>query len=130
MDQFGNVDDTAVVKRRRLVYTREQFDDYWIALISRIHYNDEADKIVSGRSQHPLFQYQSDNADSLVVLRILPFTLRQLIEDPAGCYRRFSDALAAALQIANPVPNLGNLTVLEDAYTRHNPVRGLFTRLL
>ena len=77
-------DPTTTSRRRRLVYTREQFDDYWVSLTARIRYNDEADKIISGERNHPLLQYQRDNAQNLAILRILPFTLRQLIEDPCG----------------------------------------------
>ena len=68
-------------RRRRLVLTREQFDDYWIALLARIRYNDEADRIVSGITTHPLQNYQMVNSQALQILAILPFTLRQLVED-------------------------------------------------
>ena len=106
-------------RRRRLVYSREQFDDYWVALISRIRYNDEADKLVSGETRHPLVSFQTDNTPSLDQMRVLPFTLRQLVENPVQCYRRFIQAVDAALAVMNPIPHLGNLAVLEDSFSIH-----------
>lgn len=41
-------------RRSHLVYSREQFDDYLIALLARIRFDDEADRIISGEAKHPL----------------------------------------------------------------------------
>ena len=73
-------------RRSRLVYDREQFDDYLVALLTRIRFNDEADHIISGEIVHPLDNFQLQHVAALWALKSLSFTARQLIEDPIGCY--------------------------------------------
>lgn len=91
-------------RQSHLVYSREQFDDYLVALLARIRFDDEADRIISGAAKHPLLNF-----------RLLPFTAMQLIEDPIGCYVQFTRSLANALAIfPGDVPDVGNLGYLED----------------
>ena len=107
-------------RRSHLVYNREQFDDYLIALLARIRFDDEADRIISGEAKHPLLNYQQQHSDSLQALRLLPFTAMQLIEDPIGCYVQFTRSLANALSVfPGDVPDVGNLGYLDDLYKVH-----------
>ena len=113
-----NPDNTE--RRSRLVLDRDQFDDYWIALLAKIRFNEGADRLLSGQSQHPLINYQQNNANSLNLLRILPFTPQQLFEDPVGCYVQFSRSLDTALQVfPAAVPALDDLNVLDDMFRLH-----------
>ena len=106
--------------RRRLTFTSEQFDDFWIALMSKLRINEDADALISGTSPHPLLSFQRANLASLQLLGVLILSPNQLIEDPFGCYQRFSQFLAEALhRHPSPVPNVGNLRELENAYQTH-----------
>ena len=52
-----------------LVYNREQFDDDLVALMARIRFDDEADRIVSGEaSSHPLINHQIQHSQALGAL--------------------------------------------------------------
>ena len=107
-------------RRQTLVYSREQFDDYLVALLARVRFNDAADRIVSGESQHPLLNYQRQHSSALALLKIMPFTAIQLIEDPIGCYVQFTRSIASALSVfPGDVPDVGNLGVLDDLYQIH-----------
>ena len=99
--------------RRRLTYSREQFDDYWIALMSKLRINEDADALISGRSTHPLLSFQSANIAALQALGAIILSGIQLLEDPFGCYERFTEYLASALhRHPSPVPAIGNLQTL------------------
>ena len=112
--------DDASSSRRRLIYNREQFDDYWIALMSKLRINEDADALISGRSPHPLLSFQRANLASLRLLGVLILTANQLIEDPFGTYQRFTEYLGEALhRHPGPVPTIGNLNDLEESYQIH-----------
>ena len=108
-------------RRNILVYNREQFDDYLVALMARIRFDDEADRIISGESSHPLLNHQFRHSEALGALRIVPFSAMQLIEDPIGCYVQFTRSIASALSAfpAPEVPDVGDLGLLGDLYTLH-----------
>ena len=89
--------DDSSSSRRRLTYNREQFDDYWIALMSKLRINEDADALIAGRSPHPLLAFQRANLASLQLLGVLILSASQLVEDPFGCYQRFSQYLTDAL---------------------------------
>jgi hypothetical protein len=106
--------------RRRLVFTRADFDDYITALLARIRSNEQAERILSGSSQHPLIPYQRIYTVALAYLRISPFTIQQLVADPVGTYVYFSDRMTSALlQLQGPVPNVGDLNQLEADFVIH-----------
>ena len=68
-------------------------------------------------NRHPLVHYQRQNSATLSALKILPFTGVQFIEDPIGCYIHFTRSLAEALSVfPDNVPDIGDLSVLEDLY--------------
>jgi len=120
-----NPPDEISSSRRRLTYNRDQFDDYWIALMSKLRINEDADALISGRSPHPLLSFQRANQASLQLLGVLILTANQLIQDPFGCYQRFTQFLSEALhRHPGPVPNLGNLRALEESYQIHRRVGG------
>lgn len=117
--QDRNSDDNPS-SRRRLTYNREQFDDYWIALMSKLRINEDADALISGRSLHPLLSFQRANQTSLQLLGVLILSGVQLIEDPFGCYQRFTQYLTEALhRHPGPVPAIGDLRALEESYQVH-----------
>ena len=80
-------------RRPRLIYSRKQFDDYWIALLAKIRANDDAERLVSGLALHPLVDFQRANNDALTALGILPFPSRQLLEDPVDTFQFFSNSV-------------------------------------
>ena len=112
--------DALAMRQPALTYSREQFDDYLVALLARIRFDDEADRLLSGESSHPLILYQRQHANALNQLKVLPFTAPQLIEDPIGCYIQFTRSLGEALSVfPGNVPDVGNLTMLDDLYQIH-----------
>ena len=56
--------------RRRLVFSQENFDDYWIALMARIRINEDADRLVSGTSSHPITAFQNQHGYALSLLHM------------------------------------------------------------
>ena len=108
---------------RRLYFTRENFDDYWIALMARIRVNEAADRLMSRLATHPLIQYQSINAFALNVLNISQISASSLLQDPAGTYLFFTNAVGNSLnhlaRSAVAVPDLGNLAALAADYNTH-----------
>ena len=113
-------DQSLQTRRSRLVYSRDQFDDYWIALMSKLRLNDDADALISGRSPHPLLSFQRANQAALQLLGFLILSDIQLIEDPFGCYERFTRRLGDSLsRHPGPVPTFGNLDSLEQQYQTH-----------
>ena len=115
-----NILDESRLTRRRLTYSRDNFDDFWIALMSKLRLNEDADALISGSSSHPLLSFQQANRSALQLLGVLILTASQLIEDPFGCYQRFTQYLADALhRHPSPVPNVGDLHTLETDYQVH-----------
>ena len=116
----NNNDDQDNDRRHRLVFDKNQFDDYFIALLAKIRFNEHADRLISGLAPHPLIPYQANNAASLSQLGVFQFTVHQLLEDPIGCYVTFSRSLDLALQaFPNAIPALGDLQHLENLFTVH-----------
>ena len=113
-------DSSSSSRRVRLLYSREQFDDYWIALMSKLRLNDDADALISGRSQHPLLSFQRANIAALQTLGFIILSDFQLVQDPFESYERFTNYLATALaRHPGPVPEFGNLHNLEQDYHVH-----------
>ena len=96
---MATISDAQDLRQPNLTYSREQFDDYLVALLARIRFNDNADRLLSGESHHPLLLYQRQHAEAIGQLKILPFSASQLIEDPIGCYVQFTRSLAEALNV-------------------------------
>ena len=67
-------DDTSSHKHR-LRFSRTNFDDYHIALLSKIRADDAADAILSGERPHPLVKYQTDHAAALRHLHVQALSL-------------------------------------------------------
>ena len=88
------ISDAQDLRQSNFTYSREQLDDYLVALLARIRFNDNADRLLSGESHHPLLLYQRQHSEAIAQLKILPFSASQLIEDPIGCYVQFTRSLA------------------------------------
>ena len=101
-------DQTSVV--RRLSLSRENFDDYFVALTAKLRSNLDADSILSGELQHPLLRFQENNAQSLRRLNVQWVSPASLFADPVGPYvifvRQLTDAL---LQAPAPIPDIEGL---------------------
>ena len=112
-------DPSADPVRNRLYYNREQFDDYWIALMAKLRLNDEADLLISGLSPHPLLSFQRANLAALQLLGFIILSDIQLIEDPFDAYTRFTEYMATALhRHPGPVPAF-DLAALDRDYQVH-----------
>ena len=60
-----SVDTTAMATKRRLVFSRTNFVDYWIGINSIIRKNDTCDSIVSGAIKHPVLAFAHTNAQHI-----------------------------------------------------------------
>ena len=101
---------------RHLEFTRNDFDDFIIALTAKLRLNETADRILSGELRHPLVDFQQRNAQSLQGLNVPFYSPTDLLKDPAETYVTFLRQLTQALLNAPaPVPDVGDLNVLQEA---------------
>ena len=78
-------------RRPLLVFSRDNFDDYWTALLSDCRSDDVADHVYTGSLQHPLLTFQVTNAEALQALEIQILPATQFDLDPLDIYSRFLD---------------------------------------
>ena len=98
----------------RLTFTTENFDDYIVAVLTKLRINPIADRILSGELQHPLLQYQIDNRAHLAALQVPTYAATQLLADPLQCFSSFMRNITAAIMRAPaPVPVIGDLNALQ-----------------
>ena len=67
---------------RRLTLSRENFDDYLVALMAKLRSNPLADQILSGELAHPLVNFQQINVASLQTLNVPWVVPASLLADP------------------------------------------------
>jgi len=130
---MDNQDDNArALSSRRLVLSKENFDDYLLVLMTKLRQDPAADRLLSGETQHPLVQYQQVNRNVLIALAMPFFPLQALINDPVGTYVQFQRQIDAAL--ANhpaPVPVPGDLNILQDLQNTHRAAeRYIYTTIV
>ena len=105
---------------RRLVFSRENFDDYLCAIMSKLRANDVADQILSGELAHPLIAFQQTNAVSLATLNVPYVSPQDLLADPVTPYVRWLRVLTdSLLRAPGPVPamvGLGPLQASQDEF--------------
>ena len=82
--------------RRKLFYNREQFADYWTALLARVRQTDEMDAVYSGFTPHPLIALVDEQADEIRRLRVPFVTAEQLRQNPLESTDRFIKAIIVA----------------------------------
>ena len=80
MEEANNRDDAS--SARRLALSREDFDDYLVALTAKLLRNVDVDRILSGEIIHPLIRFQQINADSLRRLNVMWVSPESLFNDP------------------------------------------------
>ena len=82
--------------RRKLFYNREQFADYWTALIARVRQTDDMDGIYAGTIPHPLIGLVQSQAQQIRQLQV-PFVSNEELENnPLESTDRFIKALTVA----------------------------------
>ena len=64
---------------RHLEFTRNDFDDFIIALTAKLRLNETADRILSGELRHPLVGFQQRNAQSLQGLNVPFYSPTELV---------------------------------------------------
>ena len=79
--------------RRKLFYNREQFADYWTALLARVRQTDEMDSVYSGITPHPLIALVDEQANEIQRLRVPFVTREQLLRNPLESTDRFIKAI-------------------------------------
>ena len=85
MDQLTSATRVA----RRLTFNSTFFSDYWAALCARIRRDNFADLVYSRILEHPLLQFQADNAELFQHYGIITLSREQLDTDPLGYYQQF-----------------------------------------
>ena len=66
-------------RSRRLVLSTANFDDYVIALTTKLLVNVHSDRVLAGELQHPLVKFQVDNMASLQRLHVPWFSPAALL---------------------------------------------------
>ena len=106
--------------RHRNYFSRDNFDDYSISLMAKIRFNEDADQLISGETNHPLVQFQNANQPALTRLQVQFVPLAELIRDPIGTYLHFMRVLGEVLAAAPaPVPVLQHLNAMDDLFAVH-----------
>ena len=82
MEEAHHRDDAS--SARRLTLTREDYDDFLVALTAKLRRHADADRILSGEISHPLIRFQQINADSLWRLNVMWVSPESLFNDPVG----------------------------------------------
>ena len=104
---------------KRLVFSREFFDDYFISLSALIRVDNDADNILEGDLKNPLTAYQQNHRIDLRLLRVPFISDEELRLDPVGTYKAFVTTTTRALNSAvGRVPDLPDLDVLDDDFQR------------
>ena len=95
---------------RRLTLSRENFDDYLVALMAKLRSNVTADRILSGELRHPLIAFQQANGQHLAALNVNWVPDEALTADPITPYNNFIRQLTnALLQAPAPVPAINDV---------------------
>ena len=100
---MDNNDQDRAASGRRLFLSRENFDDYLVALNAKLRQDTVADRILSGELQHPLIAFQRNNLAQLQVLRVPFVPPAALLQDPVGPYLNWLRVLTDSL-LRSPVP--------------------------
>ena len=74
---------------RHLVFDRDNFADFWVALTVRVRRDNYADLVYSGQLPHPLLAYQQAHADLFTANNIPALTAAQIDLDPLGTQQQF-----------------------------------------
>ena len=108
--------DSSRSSSRRLEFTKNDFDDFLIALMAKLRVNSVADRILSGELHHPLIRFQLENAAALQQLNVPFFAPANLLQNPAECHVNFLRLFTSALLRAPaPVPDFGEaLNALQE----------------
>ena len=114
MEEANNRDDAQ--SSRRLALSREDFDDYLVALTAKLRRNVDADRVLSGEIAHPLIRFQQINANSLRRLNVMWVSPESLFNDPVGPYTIFIRQLTDSLiRAPAPIPDIDGLNDLQAA---------------
>lgn len=92
-----------------LSYSREQFADYWTALISRLRQDDDCDQIYSGSMPHPLVMLQKKNQQQIRGYDVTLVAEALLQSNPIEPTEMFINAIKIAAATANQDPPLAQL---------------------
>ena len=92
-----------------LSYSREQFADYWTALISRVRQDDDCDQIYSGSMPHPLVMLQKKNLQQIQGYDVTLVAEALLQSNPIEPTEVFINAIKIAAATANKDPPLSLL---------------------
>ena len=81
---------------RHLVFSRDNFADFWAALTARVRRDNYADLVYSGAFAHPMLAYQQTRQATFTQTGIPTLTAAELDMDPLGLQHQF-EARAAAI---------------------------------
>ena len=68
---------------RRLEFTKHDFDDFVIALMTKLRFNPVADRILSNELRHPLIEFQQQNIVALQRLNVPFISPATLLQNPS-----------------------------------------------
>ena len=74
---------------QKLLYSREQFDDYWTALLARVRQHEDCDNLYTGVTQHPLLALQSQHSAQIKEYAIPLVPPDILKANPLGAATKF-----------------------------------------
>ena len=92
-----------------LSYSREQFADFWTALISRVRQDEDCDQIYSGSMPHPLVDLQKKNRQQISEYAVTLVAEAFLESNPIEPTEIFITAIKLAATRANKDPPLSLL---------------------
>ena len=101
-------------QKQKLLYNREQFDDYWTALLARVRQHDDCEDMYTGATHHPILALQSDHSAEIKAYGIPLIPLQVLGSDPLGAASELIRKIEQAARRAEKDPPLGTNKELWD----------------
>ena len=100
-------------RSRRLVLSTANFDDYVIALTTKLLVNVHSDRVLADELHHPLVKFQVDNMASLQRLHVTWFSPAALLAQPAETFQNFlrSACHCSDFACSGTFPVIGDLNV-------------------
>ena len=104
---MASADQNYGSQTQKLLYSREQFDDYWTALLARVRQHEDCDNLYTGATKHPVLALQSQHSAQIKEYAIPLIPPDIFAANPLASATKFISEVQSAASIAGKDPPLG-----------------------